>query len=101
MSLWHDLRRAYVEGVFDVLRRYWCAYGGARAVLLSPYFHAALLLTALLWPYWLRLPWWDVALAAMPSCRVPDDCIDPKRRALFVSRAVMRGLIEQLRSEAT
>jgi len=30
------------------------------------------------------------------SCRVPDDCIDPKRRALFVSRAVMRGLIEQL-----
>ena len=35
------------------------------------------------------------------NCRVPDDCIDPKRRALFVSRAVMRGLIEQLRSEAT
>ena len=34
-------------------------------------------------------------------CRVPDDCIDPKRLALFVSRAVMRGLIDQLRSEAT
>ena len=34
-------------------------------------------------------------------CCVPDDCIDPKRRALFVSRAVMRGLIEQLRSELT
>ena len=35
------------------------------------------------------------------TCCVPDDCIDPKRRALFVSRAVMRGLIDQLRSEAT
>lgn len=34
------------------------------------------------------------------NCEVSDDCIDPKRRALFVSRAVMGGLIDQLRSEA-
>jgi hypothetical protein len=27
-------------------------------------------------------------------CRVPDDCIDISRHALFVSRAVMRELIE-------
>jgi len=42
-----------------------------------------------------------IAQEWLPTCRVPDDCIDPKRRALFVSRAVMRGLIDQLRSEAT
>lgn len=35
------------------------------------------------------------------SCEVPDDCIDRKRRALFVSRDVMRGLIDELRSELT
>jgi len=35
------------------------------------------------------------------NCEVPDDCIDPRRRALFVSRDVMRGLIDELRSELT
>lgn len=38
---------------------------------------------------------------SVTTCCVPDDCIDPKRRALFVSREVMRGLIDELRSEAT
>lgn len=32
-------------------------------------------------------------------CPVPEDCIDPKRRALFVGREVMRDLIERLRSQ--
>jgi hypothetical protein len=40
-------------------------------------------------------------LDSRPNCQVPDDCIDPKRRALFVSREVMRGLIEELRSDLT
>ncbi len=65
--MWPALREAYADGVFEVFHRYWRAYGGARALALSPYFHAAALLTALLAPYWLRQPWWDVALSAMPS----------------------------------
>lgn len=67
MTIWDDLHQAYFVGVFDIFRRYWRAYGGARAVLLSPYFHVALLLTAILWRYWSRNPWWDVALSAIPS----------------------------------
>lgn len=65
--MWPALREAYADGVFEVFRRYWRAYGGIRALALSPYFHVAALLTALLAPYWLHQPWWDVALSAMPS----------------------------------
>lgn len=32
------------------------------------------------------------------SCRIPDDCIDPKRYPLFMARAVLRELIESLRT---
>jgi hypothetical protein len=37
----------------------------------------------------------------MRICRVPDDCIDASRRALFVGREAMRDLIEELRSQPT
>ena len=33
----------------------------------------------------------------MDSCRIPDDCIDPKRHALFVSRAMFAQLIEDIK----
>lgn len=32
------------------------------------------------------------------SCRIPDDCIDPKRYPLFMARAVLQELIESLQS---
>ena len=31
------------------------------------------------------------------SCRIPDDCIDLKRHALFVSRAMFAQLIEDIK----
>ena len=39
------------------------------------------------------------ALAYLPRCQVPDDCIDPRRRALFIGRETMRELIEELRRQ--
>ena len=35
----------------------------------------------------------------LPTCRIPDDCIDSKRYPLFMARDVMRVLIEQLQAE--
>ena len=35
----------------------------------------------------------------IPTCRIPDDCIDSKRYPLFMARDVMRVLIEQLQAE--
>ena len=44
-----------------------------------------------------------ILLAAMviltvAICRIPDDCIDPKRYPLFMARAVLQELIESLQS---
>ena len=37
-------------------------------------------------------------LTGIPSCRIPDDCIDPKRYPLFIARAVLQELIESSQS---
>ena len=34
----------------------------------------------------------------IPSCRIPDDCIDKNRYPLFMARSVLRELIESLPS---
>ncbi len=31
-------------------------------------------------------------------CKVPDDCIDPRRYPLFMARATMRALIADVRA---
>lgn len=60
------LKKSY-SGVFDIARRYWREYGGWAELLLSPYFHVALLLTLLLSRYWQNEAWWDVALSVLPN----------------------------------
>ncbi len=55
------------KGVFDIARRYWREYGGLAAVLLSPYFHVAVVLTLLMSRYWQNEAWWDVALGVLPN----------------------------------
>lgn len=66
MTLMRAIRSSYA-GVGEVFQRYWRTYGGMRALLLSPYFHAAVLLTGLLTPYWIDNPWWQVALSVIPN----------------------------------
>lgn len=31
----------------------------------------------------------------LPTCRIPDDCIDSRRYPLFMARAVLQALIEE------
>jgi len=40
----------------------------------------------------------DLRVATITICRIPDDRIDSRRSPLFMARAVMAGLIEQLES---
>jgi len=35
------------------------------------------------------------------KCRIPDDCIDPKRYPLFMAKEVMRQLIDNLGTHST
>lgn len=37
------------------------------------------------------------SIAFIVKCRIPGDCIDMKRHALFVSRAMSAQLIEDIR----
>ncbi len=55
------------HGTFEIVGRYWKEYGGWSAVLFSPYFHIAAILTFLTSQYWLTQPWWDVALSVLPN----------------------------------
>ncbi len=38
------------------------------------------------------------AVQAWLNCKVPDDCIDPRRYPLFMARATMRALIADVRA---
>ena len=40
--------------------------------------------------------WYSVVIDHTITCRIPDDCIDPKRYPLFMGRAVMQELIIRL-----
>ena len=38
--------------------------------------------------------------AGLSMCRIPDDCLDPKRYPLFTGWAVMQELINSLKTQA-
>jgi hypothetical protein len=61
-----DLCTSY-RGVRGIFARYWRAYGGWKAVLTSPYLHAAILLTGLLGHLWFDAAWWTDAIASLPT----------------------------------
>ncbi|MDN7752696.1 hypothetical protein [Burkholderia gladioli] len=61
-----DLKRSY-RGVRNILRRYWSAYGGWRAVLTSPYLHASVVITVLLGHLWVDGGWWTDPIAVLPT----------------------------------
>lgn len=55
------------KGVFEIFSRYWQAYGGLRAVVRSPYFHASMVLLALTQHTWSNPEWWDIVVGALPN----------------------------------
>lgn len=61
--------RRFVEyhDLFEILGRYWRAYGGTSELLRSPYFHLAVVLTAICSGYWMSSPWADIAVSVLPN----------------------------------
>lgn len=55
------------EGVRLIFSKYWAAYGGIKALLHSPYLHAAILLLLLTCFYWTSNKWWGDVKAVIPS----------------------------------
>ena len=60
------LQKSY-SGVGSILGRYWRSYGGAQALLVSPYLHISLVLSLAMFPFWLSEPWWETALSTLPN----------------------------------
>lgn len=55
------------EGVNDIFSKYWAAYGGVKALVRSPYLHAAILLLAITSYYWIFDSWWKDVKSVIPS----------------------------------
>lgn len=54
-------------GLGKVLRMYWRAYGGFRSLFFSPFFHAAVVLSVLCYPFWSSAEWWNTSIAIVPA----------------------------------
>ena len=50
-----------------IIKRFWMAYGGAKALLCSPYLYAALMLAPLCWGTWSEPNWWDTVISVLPN----------------------------------
>lgn len=50
-----------------IFKRFWRAYGGARAIVRSRYLHAALLITPFCWGSWGAPLWWDTVIGVLPN----------------------------------
>lgn len=55
------------KGVSEIFRLYWGVYGGARALVRSPYLHVALALLALTFNMWTGPGWWDTVIGVLPN----------------------------------
>jgi len=51
----------------NILKRYWEAYGGLKALFGSPYLYAAFILSAAMAPAWINNPWHEIVLSVMPN----------------------------------
>ena len=57
---------SYIQ-VREVFGAYWRDYGGGKALVRSPYLHAAVGLTVLLFPAWISRDWWTNVLQVLPN----------------------------------
>jgi hypothetical protein len=55
------------RGISRVFSRYWKVYGGWRAVLSSPYLHAAILLLIPTARIWTSTQWWQLPISVLPG----------------------------------
>lgn len=66
MSLWHEAKESWAS-VLEVWGSYWSLYGGGRALIVSPYFHVAILLTGLCYKLWSVPDWWETVISVAPT----------------------------------
>ncbi|WP_421276447.1 hypothetical protein [Aeromonas veronii] len=61
------MRTSQYKGAFKLFKRYWAAYGGLKAIALSPYFHLSLLITVISHGSWVNPNWVDIPISVLPN----------------------------------
>jgi hypothetical protein len=61
------MRTSQYKGALKLFKRYWVAYGGLKAVTLSPYFHLSLLITIISYGSWINPNWVDTPISVLPN----------------------------------
>lgn len=55
------------SGLKEITARYWEAYGGANALVRSPYLHIAFAILIVTAHFWLTSSWWEQPLSVIPN----------------------------------
>jgi len=55
------------QDFFEIVGRYWTAYGGWHAFYTSPYVHLGILITFLCSGFWMASPWHNSAISLLPN----------------------------------
>lgn len=61
------MRTSQYKRALKLFKRYWVAYGGLKAVTLSPYFHLSLLITIISYGSWINPNWVDTPISVLPN----------------------------------
>jgi len=60
-----------MKDLYDIFKYYWRAYGGIKALCLSPYLHLSIVFTLGCYPIWLTglecNSWYDISINVMPN----------------------------------
>lgn len=55
------------KGIYQELKKYWQGYGGLPALIGSPFFHLAIIITAFSYPLWFNSEWWVTVTSIIPG----------------------------------
>lgn len=69
MTIWNYPPKSY-KGFWNSLSLYWENYGGTVSLFRSPYFHLAVALSLVAFPFWTREhdpTWYDISISALPN----------------------------------
>jgi len=55
------------KSLFKIMSDYWSSYGGFRALISSPFFHLAVLITLISYDFWLKEDWWLTSIEILPN----------------------------------
>jgi hypothetical protein len=61
------MNKSAYSGVAALFKKYWQAYGGAKAIYSSPYFHLSIVITIISYGTWIKPDWVNLPISVLPN----------------------------------